>query len=120
MMMPVRMLELEAGVADRLFHRNVIPRRTFGQEPHRAAIDHLGGVECGRTVHLRTEAELGGLLRTRNARLRLVEARKHFLGVVTDGRDNAHPRDDNPPHVRLALPLCCRVMIPFKMAPCPA
>jgi len=32
-----------------------------------------------------------------------MKARKHFLGVVSDGRDNAHPRDDNPPHVRLAL-----------------
>jgi hypothetical protein len=34
-----------------------------------------------------------------------VEARQYFLGVVSDGRDNAHPRDDNPPHDRLALSL---------------
>jgi hypothetical protein len=33
-----------------------------------------------------------------------VKARKHLLGVVSDGRDNAHPRDDNPPHDRLVLP----------------
>jgi hypothetical protein len=33
-----------------------------------------------------------------------MKARKHFLGVVSDGRDNAHPRYDNPLHDRLALP----------------
>jgi hypothetical protein len=36
-----------------------------------------------------------------------MEARKDFLGVVTDGRDDAHPRDDNPPHDRLA----CRYVL---------
>jgi len=41
-----------------------------------------------------------------------MEARKHFLGVVSDGRDNAHPRDDNPPHDRLALSLSSCVMLP--------
>jgi hypothetical protein len=43
-----------------------------------------------------------------------VEARKHFLGVVSDGRDDAHPRDDNPPHDRLALSLRFCVMAAVK------
>jgi hypothetical protein len=33
-----------------------------------------------------------------------MKARKHFLGVISDGRDNTHPRYDNPLHDRLALP----------------
>jgi hypothetical protein len=41
-----------------------------------------------------------------------MEARQHFLGVVSDGRDNTHPRDDNPPHDRLALSLFSGVMLP--------
>ncbi len=43
MMMPVRSLEmsdrLEAGVPDRLLHRDVIPCGAFAEEPHRAAVD---------------------------------------------------------------------------------
>jgi hypothetical protein len=39
-----------------------------------------------------------------------METRKHFLGVVSDGRDDTHPRDDNPPHDRLALSLFSFVM----------
>ncbi|HTF01550.1 MAG TPA: hypothetical protein VK621_23330, partial [Bradyrhizobium sp.] len=38
----------------------------------------------------------------------------HFLGVVSDGRDNAHPRDDNPPHDRLVLSLRFCVMAVVK------
>ena len=59
-------------------------------------------IERRLTLHLRTEAELGIFLSPRNARLRLVKARKHFLGVVSDGRDDAHPGDHNPPHDSLA------------------
>src|SRR5271168_2476783 len=35
----------------------------------------------------------------RNARFGLPQACQHFLRVVADGRDDAHPGDDDPPHV---------------------
>src|SRR5215468_10851566 len=94
---------LKPGILDRLLHGDVIPRGAVAEETHRAAVDHTGRIERGRALHLRTEAKLGIFLGTRDAGFGLVKARKHFLGVVSDGRDNAHPRDDNPPHVRLAL-----------------
>ena len=106
----IRDAGLETGVLDRLLHRDVIPGGAFAEEAHRTPIDHAGRIERRRALHLGAEAELGILFRARDSRLRLMEARKHFLGVVSDGRDNAHPRDDNPPHDRLALSLCSCVM----------
>ena len=29
------------------------------------------------------------------------QAREHLLGVIADGRNDAHPGDDNPPHINL-------------------
>jgi hypothetical protein len=58
-------------------------------------------------VHLAAEAELGVFVGARDAGLRLAQARQHFLGVVADGRDDAHPGDDNPPHDRLVLHFVC-------------
>ena len=63
----------------------MIPGRAVGQESHRATVDDLGGIKRWRALHLRTETELGIFLGARNAGLRLMEARKHFLGVVSDG-----------------------------------
>ena len=105
MMMPVRIWrfrQAETGILDRLLHRDVIPRRALTEETHRTAVDHRRGIDRRRTLHLRTEAEFGIFLSPRNARLRLVKARKHFLGVVSDGRDDTHPGDHNPPHDSLA------------------
>ena len=114
MMMPVRivgnLVGLEAGILDRLFHRDVVPGRAFAEEAHRAAVDHVRRIERRRALHLGAEAEFGIFVRARDPGLRRMEARKHFLGVVSDGRDDAHPRDDNPPHDRLALPLRFYVM----------
>ncbi len=114
-MMPVRTLEtlrrFKAGILDRLLHRDVIPGRALAEEAHRAAVDDVGRIERRRALHLRTETQLGVFLRARDAGFRLVKARKHFLGVISDGRDNPHPRDDNPPHDRLALPLSFSVML---------
>src|SRR6201994_5159156 len=90
----------------------MIPGRALAEEAHRAAVHHVGRIERRRTLHLRTEAELGIFLSTGNPGARLMEACQHFLAVVADGRDDAHPGDDNPPHVRLTLPLCSRVMAP--------
>jgi hypothetical protein len=42
-----------------------------------------------------------------------VKACKHFLAVIPDRGDDAHPRDDNPPHDPLVLPLRFCVMIVF-------
>src|SRR5581483_2175238 len=93
----------QAGVLDRLFHRDVIPRSTLPEEAHRTAVDHRRRIERRRTRYLRPETQLGIFLGPRNARLRLVEACKHFLGVVSDRRDDTHPGDHNPPHDSLAL-----------------
>ena len=65
-------------------------------------------------LYLGAETELGILVRARDSGLRLVEARQYFLGVVSDGRDDAHPRDDNPPHDRLVLSLRFCVMAVVK------
>src|SRR5882724_6701151 len=105
---------LKTGILDRLLHRNVIPRRPLAEEAHRSPIDDAARIERGRALHLGAEPELGIFVRARNAGLRLMEARKHFLGVVSDGRDNAHPRDDNPPHDRLILSLRFCVMAVVK------
>ena len=83
------------------------------------SVDDRRRINRRRTLHLRTEAELGIFLSPRNARLRLVKARKHFLGVVSDGRDDAHPGDHNPPHDSLAYIVVFLVM---RVSPgsCPA
>src|SRR6185437_15627993 len=54
-----------------------------------------------RAVHLAAEAELGVLVGARDARLRFAQARQHFLRTVADGRNDAHPGDDDPPHASL-------------------
>ena len=88
-MMPVRTSEtsvgLRAGILDRLLHRDVIPRRALAEEAHRAPVDDIGGIEGRRALHLRAEAELGVFFRARDPGFRLMKARKHFLGVVSDG-----------------------------------
>jgi hypothetical protein len=63
----------------------VIPRRTFAEETHRTSVDHVGRVDRRRTLYLRTKTELGVFRRARDPGLRLMEACKHFLGVVSDG-----------------------------------
>ena len=97
-------LRRQSGILDRLLHRDVIPRRALAEEAHRAPVDDVGRIERRRALHLRAEAHLGIFTRARDPGFRLVKARKHFLGVISDGRDDTHPRDDNPLHDRLALP----------------
>ena len=63
----------------------MIPGRTLAEEAHRAPVDHAGRVKRGGTLHLRAKPKLGIFVGARDAGLRLVEARKNFLGVVTDG-----------------------------------
>ncbi len=62
----------------------MIPGRTFAEEAHRTPIDHTGRIERGGALHLGAETELGVFLGARDSRLGLMEARKHFLGVVSD------------------------------------
>ena len=102
MMMPVRSLETslscKPGVADRLLHRDVVPGGAAAEEAHGAAVDGFGRIERGRAVDLAAEAERGVFVGARNAGLGLAQARQHLLGVVADGRDDAHSGDDNPSH----------------------
>src|SRR5918998_351557 len=67
-----------------------------------AAIDALGRVEGGRAVDLGAEAELGLVVGERDAGLRLAERGEHLLRGVADGRDDAHPRDDDASHRALS------------------
>ena len=76
---------LQTGILDRLLHGDVIPGRALAEETHRTAIDDIRRVQRWRTLYLGAETELGIFVRARNPGLRLVEARKHFLGVVSDG-----------------------------------
>ena len=56
----------------------------IGQEAHRAAIDHVGGVDRRRTLHLRAKAHFGIFTRAGDAGFRLMKTCQHFLGVVSD------------------------------------
>ena len=75
---------LEAGVADRLLHGDVVPGRAAAEEAHGAAIDRLFRIEGGRAVHLAAKAELGIFVGAGNAGPGLAQARQNFLGVVAD------------------------------------
>ena len=55
-------------------------------------------VERGRAVHLAAEAELRIFFGARNAGFGFAQAGQNFLCVVADGRDDAHPGDDDPSH----------------------
>ena len=104
-MMPVRSFEIfvsfKAGIADRLLHGDVIPGGAAAQKAHGAAVDRLAGVKRRRAVHLAAEAKLGIFVGAHNAGFRLAQRRQHFLRIVADGRDDAHPGDDDASHVRL-------------------
>jgi hypothetical protein len=63
----------------------MIPRRTLAEESHRAPVDDVSRIQGRRALHLGPETEFGIFFRTRDSGFRLMEARKHFLGVVSDG-----------------------------------
>jgi hypothetical protein len=75
---------LEAGVADRLLHGDVVPGGAAAEEPHGAAIDGFRRIERGRAVHLAAKSELGVFVGAADAGLGLAQARQHFLRVVAD------------------------------------
>ena len=75
---------LEAGVADRLLHGDMVPGGAAAEEAHGAAVDRFARIERRRAVHLAAEAELGVLVGAHDAGLGLAQARQHFLGVVAD------------------------------------
>jgi hypothetical protein len=62
----------------------MIPGGAFAEKAHRAAVDHAGRIERRRTLDLRAETKFSVFLRAGDSRFRVVKARKHFLGVVTD------------------------------------
>jgi hypothetical protein len=81
MMMPVRMLETSEASRPASW----IPRSPFAEEAHRAPVDDVGRIQRRRALDLGAESELGIFVGAGDSGLRLVEARKHFLGVVSDG-----------------------------------
>ena len=91
----------EAGVADRLLHGDVIPGGAAAEKAHGAAIDRFAGIERRRAVHLAAKAKLGIFVGAHDAGFRFAQRRQHFLRVVADGRDDAHPGDDHAFHVCL-------------------
>jgi hypothetical protein len=99
MMIPVRSF---AGVGDGLVHGHMVPGRAAAVEAHGAAVDHFLGAQGRRPVDLAAEAEAGVVLGPAHARLRLAQRRHNFLRVVADGRDDAHPGDDDAPHGKYA------------------
>jgi hypothetical protein len=76
---------LEAGIADRLLHGDVIPGSAAAEKPHGAAVDRFGGIERRRPVHLAAEAELGVFVGLDNAGFGFTQRSEHFLRVVADG-----------------------------------
>lgn len=62
-------------------------------------------------MNVRAETHLSADFRTRNARLSLVKTREHFLGIVSDGRNNTHSRNHNPPHDHLADSFQARALL---------
>ena len=72
-------------------------------EAHRAPIDHFGRIERRRAGDMAAEAVFGLRGGEGNAAPRLVQAGEHFLRVVADGRDDAHPGDDDPLHGPLSF-----------------
>ena len=87
--MPVRAIGnvvfLDAGIADRLLHGDVVPGRALPEEAHGAAVDRARRIERRRAVHLAAEAVLGEFLGARDAGLGLAQAGQHFLRIVADG-----------------------------------
>ena len=49
-------------------------------------------------MHLAAEAEPRIVIGLDDAGLRLAQGGQHFLGVVADGRDDAHAGDDDTSH----------------------
>ena len=78
----------------------------FGVMAQRPAVDHGGGIEVRRGLHLAAESEFGIFRRARNPRFRIVQAGHHLLGRIPDRGDDAHARDDDTFHNR--FPRCTR------------
>ena len=78
------LVRLETGIADRLFHGDMVPRRAAAMETHGPPVDGALRIELRLPVHLAAEAELLVALRRNDAGARLAQARQHFLRVVAD------------------------------------
>src|SRR6185437_858272 len=76
---------LDAGIADRLLHGDMVPGGAAAEKTHGAAINRRRRIERRRALHLAAEAELGEILRPADAGLGLAQAGQNFLGVVADG-----------------------------------
>ena len=81
----------------------MIPGGAAAKETHGAAVDDLVRIERRRAMHLAAEAEFGVFVGARDAGLGLAQTGQDFLRVVADGRDDAHPGDDDSSHGCFAL-----------------
>src|ERR1700746_1994259 len=79
----------------------MVPGGAAAEKAHGAAIDRAFRFERGRPVDLAAEAKLRVFVRPHDARFGLAQTCQYFLSVVADGRDDAHPGDDDPPHACL-------------------
>src|SRR5215469_11028500 len=79
----------------------MIPGGAAAEKTHGTPIDRPLRLERGCAMDLAAEAELRIFVRPHDARFGLAQARQYFLGVVADGRDDAHPGDDDPFHACL-------------------
>ena len=76
---------LDAGIADRLLHGDVVPGRAAAEEAHGAAVDRVRPDRASAALHLAAEAELGEFLGAADAGFGLAQAGEDFLRVVADG-----------------------------------
>jgi hypothetical protein len=91
-------VRLEAGIENRLIHRDVIPGGAAAVEAHGAAVEHGARVEIGGAVDATAEAEPGVVCSRRDAGLRLAKTGDHFLRGVADRRNDSHAGDDDAIH----------------------
>ena len=89
---------LEAGIADRLIHGDVVPGGAAAVETHGAAIDDALGIDRRGTGYLAAEAVRGLRLGASDPGTGLAQGVQNLPGIVADGRDDAHPADDDTPH----------------------
>src|SRR5689334_5942918 len=96
----------------------MIPGRAGAEKTHRAAVDRARRIERRRALHLAAEAILREGFGAGDAGLGLTQTGQDFLGVVADGRNDAHPGHDNASHPTLAfLATCYRRRIKRRWLP---
>ena len=89
---------LDARVADRLLHGDIVPRGALAHEAAHLAVDHPFPVELRRAMHLAAKAELGIFVSFDDAGFRFAQRGENFLHTVADGGDDPHAGHDHTFH----------------------